>query len=73
MTQGTNTKKRIIQQKLKERNNKPAPSKKPKNFKKQNILRKNKKVVGVKQIENLLSGAAVSAHEHMKYLTNKLK
>lgn len=73
MTQGVSNKRRPIQHKLKERNNKPAPSKKPKSLKKQNILRKNKKVVGVQQIENLLSGAAVSANEHMKYLANKLK
>ncbi|OII73135.1 uncharacterized protein cubi_02366 [Cryptosporidium ubiquitum] len=73
MTQGIINKKKAIQQKLKERSNKPVPSKKPKNFKKQKTLRKNKKVVGVQQIENLLSGAAVSANEHMKYLANKLK
>lgn len=40
MTQGAVSKKKPIQQKLKERNNKPIPSKKPKNFRKQNTLRK---------------------------------
>lgn len=95
MTQGIKTKKRPVQQRLKERNNKPAPSKKPKDFRKQSTLRKvrcipfssfllfcisllavklqNKKVVSVQQIENLLSGTAVSVHEHIKYLANKLK
>ncbi|KAK6588093.1 hypothetical protein RS030_71057 [Cryptosporidium xiaoi] len=73
MTQGLNNKKKLPKVKLKERNNKPALPRKEVTYTKKNIVRKGKKIVGIQKIENLLSGAAISAQEHMKHLTNKLK